>query len=282
MITGKTKVVGVIGNPIEHSLSPPMHNNAYKQLDMDYVYVAFKIEQEDISKLIESAKTLGIAGLNVTIPYKTDIIKYLDEVDEVARQINAVNTISFKNGIARGYNTDGIGAVKSIEKYTPVKDKNVLVLGAGGASKAITFTLINHNIKKLIIANRSKKNALDLIDNLRRQCDFDDIEYVDINDADSRLDEVDIIINTTPIGMYPNVDVEAPIKTDKITDKHIVMDIIYNPLETRLLKEAKSNGAMTIAGTNMLINQGITAFEIFTGKTPSYESFEEALLGQLK
>jgi shikimate dehydrogenase len=282
MITGKTKVVGVIGNPIEHSLSPPMHNNAYKQLDMDYVYVAFKIEQEDISKLIESAKTLGIVGLNVTIPYKTDIIKYLDEVDEVARQINAVNTISFKNGIARGYNTDGIGAVKSIEKYTPVKDKNVLVLGAGGASKAITFTLINHNIKKLIIANRSKKNALDLIDNLRRQCDFDDIEYVDINDADSRLDEVDIIINTTPIGMYPNVDVEAPIKTDKITDKHIVMDIIYNPLETRLLKEAKSNGAMTIAGTNMLINQGITAFEIFTGKTPSYESFEEALLGQLK
>jgi shikimate dehydrogenase len=259
-----------------------MHNNAYKQLDMDYVYVAFKIEQEDISKLIESAKTLGIVGLNVTIPYKTDIIKYLDEVDEVARQINAVNTISFKNGIARGYNTDGIGAVKSIEKYTPVKDKNILVLGAGGASKAITFTLINHNIKKLIIANRSKKNALDLIDNLRRQCDFDDIEYVDINDADSRLDEVDIIINTTPIGMYPNVDVEAPIKTDKITDKHIVMDIIYNPLETRLLKEAKSNGAMTIAGTNMLINQGITAFEIFTGKTPSYESFEEALLGQLK
>jgi shikimate dehydrogenase len=282
MITGKTKVVGVIGNPIEHSLSPPMHNNAYKQLDMDYVYVAFKIEQEDISKLIESAKTLGIVGLNVTIPYKTDIIKYLDEVDEVARQINAVNTISFKNVIARGYNTDGIEAVKSIEKYTPVKDKNVLVLGAGGASKAITFTLINHNIKKLIIANRSKKNALDLIDNLRRQCDFDDIEYVDINDADSRLDEVDIIINTTPIGMYPNVDVEAPIKTDKITDKHIVMDIIYNPLETRLLKEAKSNGAMTIAGTNMLINQGITAFEIFTGKTPSYESFEEALLGQLK
>ena len=281
MITGKTKVAGVIGNPIEHSLSPPMHNAAYKQLKMDYVYVAFRIEKEDLPKVIESAKTMGLVGLNVTIPYKTDIIEYLDEIDETARQINAVNTISFKNGVAKGYNTDGTGAIKSIEKYTTVKSRNVLVLGAGGASKAITFTLINHGINRLIIANRSKDNAFQLIDNLKRQTGFEDISYIEIAEADRILDDVDIIINTTPIGMYPNVDVDTPIRTDKINESHVVMDVIYNPLETKLLKEAKDNGATTVSGTNMLINQGITAFEIFTGRTPTYESFEKALLDQL-
>ena len=282
MITGKTKVAAVIGNPIEHSLSPPMHNAAYKQMGMDYVYVAFKIEKDNLSHLIESAKTMGLVGLNVTIPYKTDIIEYLDEVDDTARRINAVNTIRFKDGMAKGYNTDGTGAVKSIEKYTELKNKKVLVLGAGGASKAITFTLLNHGINSLTIANRSRDNAIQLIDNLKKQTGFDKINYVDIEQADTILDSVDIIINTTPIGMYPNVDADTPIKTEKINENHVVMDIIYNPLETKLLKNAKDNGATTISGTNMLINQGITAFEIFTGKTPSYESFEKALLEQLK
>ena len=282
MITGKTKVVAVIGNPIEHSLSPPMHNAAYKQMGMDYVYVAFKIEKDNLSHLIESAKTMGLVGLNVTIPYKTDIIEYLDEVDDTARRINAVNTIRFKDGMAKGYNTDGTGAVKSIEKYTDLKDKNVLVLGAGGASKAITFTLLNHGINSLTIANRSRDNAIQLIDNLKKQTGFDKINYVAIEQADTILEDVDIIINTTPIGMYPNVDADTPIKTEKINENHVVMDIIYNPLETKLLKNAKDNGATTISGTNMLINQGITAFEIFTDRTPSYESFEKALLEQLK
>lgn len=282
MITGKTKVVAVIGNPIEHSLSPPMHNAAYKQMGMDYVYVAFKIEKDNLSHLIESAKTMGLVGLNVTIPYKTDIIEYLDEVDDTARRINAVNTIRFNDGIAKGYNTDGTGAVKSIEKYTELKNKKVLVLGAGGASKAITFTLLNHGINSLTIANRSRDNAIQLIDNLKKQTGFDQISYVDIEKADTILEDVDIIINTTPIGMYPNVDADTPIKTEKINENHVVMDIIYNPLETKLLKNATDNGATTISGTNMLINQGITAFEIFTDRTPSYESFEKALLEQLK
>ncbi|RAP54217.1 MAG: shikimate dehydrogenase [Methanosphaera sp. rholeuAM130] len=282
MITGKTNVIGVIGNPIEHSLSPPMHNAAYDEMDMDYVYVAFRIEKEDISKLIESAKVMNIRGLNVTIPYKTDVIEYLDEVDETARRINAVNTISFKDKVAKGYNTDGTGAVKSIEKYTTLEAKNVLVLGAGGASKAITFTLINNNINKLTIANRSRENACKLIDNLKRECNFDNIEFIPIGEAGDILGDVDIIINTTPIGMYPNVDVDTPIETGNINENHVVMDIIYNPLETKLLRQARKNGATTISGTNMLINQGITAFEIFTGKTPSYESFEKALLEQLK
>lgn len=282
MITGKTKVVGVIGHPIEHSMSPPMHNNAFKELNMDYVYVAFHVLPENIEKLIESCKTLDIKGLNVTIPHKTSVIPFLDEIDPTAKKIGAVNTIQFKNGIAKGFNTDGIGAIKSIQEYTTLKGKNVLIIGAGGASKAISFTLINENINSLVIANRSKENACNLIENIRMQCDFEEISYVDIKDASELIDDVDIIINTTPIGMYPKHEVEPPIKTDKINEKHIVMDVIYNPLETVLLKEARLNGATTINGTSMLINQGLESFKIFTGCKVSYKSFEEALMGQLK
>lgn len=282
MITGKTKVVGVIGHPIEHSMSPPMHNNAFKELNMDYVYVAFHVLPENIKKLIESCKTLDIKGLNVTIPHKTSVIPFLDEIDPTAKKIGAVNTIQFKNGIAKGFNTDGIGAIKSIQEYTTLKGKNILIIGAGGASKAISFTLINENINSLVIANRSKENACNLIENIRMQCDFEEISYVDIKDSSELIDDVDIIINTTPIGMYPKHEVEPPIKTDKINEKHIVMDVIYNPLETVLLKEARLNGATTINGTSMLINQGLESFEIFTACKASYKSFEEALMEQLK
>ncbi len=282
MITGKTKVVGVIGHPIEHSMSPPMHNNAFKKLGMDYVYVAFHVLPGDIEKLMDSCKTLDIKGLNVTIPHKTRVIPFLDEIDPTAEKIGAVNTIQFRDGRAKGYNTDGLGAVKSLQKYTSLEAKNVLIIGAGGASKAISFTLINENINSLVIANRSKDNAFNLIENIKKYTDFENISYIDIKDTCEIMDDVDIIINTTPIGMYPKHDVDAPIKTDKINERHVVMDIIYNPLETVFLRESRLNGAKTINGTSMLINQGLVSFEIFTGCEASYESFEEALLKQLK
>lgn len=282
MITGKTLITGVIGHPLEHSFSPPMHNNAYKLLDMDYKYVPFHVKPENIKNVITAAKTMNIKGLNVTIPHKTTIIPYLDEIDEVAGKIGAVNTISFKDNIAKGYNTDGLGAIKSIQKYTSLKGKNVLVVGAGGASKAITFTLLNEGINTLTIANRSKDNAQQLINNLKNNTDFMNISYQPINETNKIISEMDIIINTTPIGMYPNVNVNPPIKTDKIVAEHTVMDIIYNPLETELLKQAKLRQAQTISGTHMLVNQGIEAFKIFTGITPTYESFEKPLLEHLQ
>lgn len=277
MITGKTKVMGVIGHPIEHSMSPPMHNNACRELGLDYVYVAFHVLPEDIESLIKSAKTLDIQGLNVTIPHKTSVIPYLDEIDETARRIGAVNTIQFRDKIAKGYNTDGIGAVRSIQEHTTLKDKNVLIIGAGGASRAISFTLVDENIQSLIIANRSEDNAQKLIDNLRNETNFENITYSEIGSVDEVIKDVDIIINTTPIGMYPNHMAEPPISTGEISKKHVVMDIIYNPRETQLLRKARENGAKTVNGTSMLINQGIVSFEIFTDKTPSYESFEKGL-----
>lgn len=281
MITGKTRIIGVIGHPIEHSMSPPMHNNAYEELNMDYVYVAFNVLPENIDTLIQSCKTMGITGLNVTIPHKTTIIPYLDEIDQTAQKIGAVNTIQFKNGIAKGFNTDGIGAIKSLQAHTSLEGKNVLIIGAGGASKAISFTLLNENINSLIIANRSKENANDLIENIKNQSNFENISYIDLEKCDEFIEDVDIIINTTPIGMYPKHEVQPPIKTDKINEKHVVMDIIYNPLETKLLEKSRINGATTINGTSMLINQGLASFKIFTGCEASYESFEEALLNIL-
>ncbi|WP_303234781.1 shikimate dehydrogenase [Methanosphaera cuniculi] len=277
MITGKTKLTGVIGHPIKHSFSPPMHNTAYKKMNMDYVYVPFHILPENIDNLITSAKTMNIQGLNVTIPYKTTIIPQLDEIDEIAQKIGAVNTIQFKNGKAKGYNTDGIGAIKSLKKYTDLEDKNVLILGAGGASKAITFTLTYENPQNITIANRTQQNADTLIENIKKQTPYTNISYIPIQNTDEIIDDIDIIINTTPIGMTPNID-ECPINTDKINQKHTVMDIIYNPLETKLLKKAKQQKAQTIPGTHMLVNQGIEAFKIFTNQTPKYEYFEKPLL----
>jgi shikimate dehydrogenase len=281
MITGKTKVVGVIGNPIEHSMSPPMHNNAFKELNMDYVYVAFPVLPENIGELIRAAKTLNIVGLNVTIPHKTTIIPYLDEIDETAQKIGAVNTIRFKNGIAKGYNTDGLGAIRSIQEHISLKDKKVLIIGAGGAAKAISFSLINEQIEALIIANRTEENAYKLIENLKEQSNFNKIAYSTVEDASEKIKDVDLIINTTPIGMFPNCNVKPPIKTENITDRHVVMDIIYNPLETQLLKQAKQKGATIINGTSMLINQGLESFKIFTGCSATYESFEKMLLEKL-
>jgi shikimate dehydrogenase len=281
MITGKTKVVGVIGNPIEHSMSPPMHNNAFKELNMDYVYVAFPVLPENIGELIRAAKTLNIVGLNVTIPHKTTIIPYLDEIDETAQKIGAVNTIRFKNGIAKGYNTDGLGAIRSIQEHISLKDKKVLIIGAGGAAKAISFSLINEQIEALIIANRTEENAYKLIENLQEQSNFNKIAYSTVEDASEKIKDVDLIINTTPIGMFPNCNVKPPIKTENITDRHVVMDIIYNPLETQLLKQAKQKGATIINGTSMLINQGLESFKIFTGCSATYESFEKMLLEKL-
>ncbi|MDO5852414.1 MAG: shikimate dehydrogenase [Methanobacteriaceae archaeon] len=277
MITGKTKITGIIGNPIEHSMSPPMHNNAYKQLNLDYKYVPFLVKKENLKYVIQSSKTLNIKGLNVTIPYKTDIIPYLDEIDPLAEKINAVNTLEFNGNKVKGYNTDATGALKSLKDYTSITNKNILILGSGGASKAIAYQLAEEKPEQLIIANRTENNAQKIIKNIKENTSVP-IHYQTIKTAENTLENQDIIINTTPIGMYPNQYTKPVINTKNILSNHTVMDIVYNPIKTRLLKEAEKKGAIIIPGTNMLINQGLESFKIFTKKTTSYESFEKPLL----
>lgn len=276
MITGKTKLTGLIGDPIEHTLSPYMHNAGFKYFNLDYVYVPFEVKKEHLQKAIYGSRSLGINGLNVTIPHKIEVIKYLDVLEENAELIGAVNTIKFDDEI-KGYNTDGLGAVRGIEELIPVKNKKVIVLGAGGASRAISFQILLHGAGKVIIANRTIEKAYNLRENLINKLDSE-VGAVGLgNEFKEELKDTDILINTTPIGMYPNINQESLVTSEMMHEGLIVNDIIYNPLETGLLREARLAGAQTISGLKMLIYQGIESFKIWTGREPPVEIFEEAI-----
>lgn len=277
MITGKTNVVGVIGDPVEHSLSPPMHNAAFKHLKMDYVYVPYHVKKNGLSDAIAGAKSLNIKGLNVTIPHKTEVIKYLDSLDKSAELIGAVNTIKFKEWHAKGYNTDGIGAVRAIEEVSSVKDKKVVILGAGGAARAISFQIIMDGAESIVIANRTLDNAVQLQEDLVEKLNAD-VRSIDLGEKlESELSNADILINTTPIGMYPHVNQEPLVKAELMHEDLVVKDCVYNPLQTGLIKEAEKCNAKIVSGLKMLIYQGMESFRIWTGITPPLKVFESAL-----
>lgn len=277
MITGKTNVVGLIGNPVEHSLSPLMHNAAFKHLDLNYVYVPFLVQEDSLESAIKGAKSLNIKGLNVTIPHKTGVIKHLDSLDKVAELIGAVNTIKFDNDHAKGFNTDGIGAVKAIEEVCSVKNKKVIILGAGGAARAVAFQILMEGAESLIIANRTSENAFNLQKDLVEKLNAD-VRTVGFDEQlENEISDTDILINTTPIGMYPNVDQEPLVKATMMHENLIVNDLVYNPLKTCLLKECEKAGVPAISGIKMLIYQGMEAFKIWTGIYPPVEIFENAI-----
>lgn len=277
MITGKTNVVGIIGDPVEHSLSPPMHNAAFKHMGLDYVYVPFHVHADKLDKAIAGAKSMNIKGLNVTIPHKTEVIKYLDSLDKSAELIGAVNTVKFDDEHAKGYNTDGIGSVKAIEEISSIKNKKVVVLGAGGAARAISFQMLIDGAESLVIANRTPENALKLQKDIIQKLNAD-VKSTDLGEElKNELSDADILINTTPIGMYPNVDQEPLVKAEMMCEDLICNDIVYNPLKTGFLKEAEKAGAKTISGIKMLIYQGMESFKIWTGVYPPLEIFENAI-----
>ncbi|MBI5681124.1 MAG: shikimate dehydrogenase [Methanobacterium sp.] len=277
MITGKTNVVGIIGNPVEHSMSPIMHNAAFKYLNMDYVYIPFLVDKNRLSTAIMGAKSLNIKGLNVTIPHKTDVIKYLDSLDTAAELIGAVNTIKFTGDHAKGYNTDGIGAVNAIEEIKSVKNKKIVVLGAGGAARAVSFQILLNGADKLVIANRTPENALDLQKDIIEKLDGN-VECIGLGKKlENHLLNADILINTTPIGMYPNIDQEPLVKSNMMHENLVVNDLVYNPLKTGLLVEAQKAGAIPLSGIKMLIYQGMASFKIWTDINPPFDVFKKAL-----
>ena len=272
-IKGSTNIVGLIGHPVEHSFSPPMHNAAFEKLNMDYAYVAFDVNPNDLESAINGAEALNIKGFNVTIPHKIEVMNYLNEIDEVAQLIGAVNTIDFKN--LKGYNTDGIGAVRAIEEVTTIKNKNVLIAGAGGASRAISFYIAKYGASNLKILNRNIDKAQKLACDVSNSGLIDNVSSDSISNMD--LSDVDILINTTPVGMHPNVD-DTPIA--QACDMHgdlIVFDAVYNPNETGLLRQAIEAGAKPVYGIKMLLYQGAESFEIWTGKKAPVDVMHEAL-----
>ncbi|WP_406537513.1 shikimate dehydrogenase [Methanobrevibacter sp.] len=274
-IKGSTNIVGLIGHPVEHSFSPPMHNAAFDELGMDYAYVAFDVNPKNLQSAIEGAKSLNIRGFNVTIPHKIEVMQFLDEIDEVASLIGAVNTIDFKN--LKGYNTDGIGAVKAIEEVSSIKNKNVVVAGAGGASRAISFYLAKYGAESLTILNRNVDKAQGLAGDVSDSGLINDVNAGSISEIGRYLVNADILVDTTPIGMHPNID-DAPIAL--VGDMHedlVVFDAVYNPNETVLLKEAIKAGAKPVYGIKMLLYQGAESFRIWTGRDAPVDAMENAL-----
>lgn len=274
-IKGSTNIVGLIGHPVEHSFSPPMHNAAFGALGMDYAYVAFDVDPLNLKSAIEGAKSLNIKGFNVTIPHKIEVMKHLDDIDDVAGLIGAVNTIDFKN--MKGYNTDGIGAVKAIEEVTSIKDKNVVVVGAGGASRAISFYIAKYGAETLTILNRNVEKADSLAGDVLDSDLIGDVKSDSISEIRSYIDDADILIDTTPVGMHPNVDAEPIVVAEDMHENLAVFDAVYNPNETVLIKEALKAGAKPVYGIKMLLYQGVESFKIWTGREPPVDVMEDAL-----
>ena len=289
MIDRKTRILGVIGDPIEHTFSPAMHNAGLNALNFNYIYLPFHVKADRLSAAIEGAKSLGIQGLNVTIPHKQNIIGSLDEIDAVAEMIGAVNTVQFNyNGdevLTKGFNTDGYGCVRAIEEKAPVKDKKVTITGAGGASRAVAFQIANSGISELSLLNRNVNKAKSLANDLKanlKAIGIDiNINAYDLDDLKRELDSSDIFIDTTPIGMYPNVDDKSIAGADMLHEDLVVNDIVYTPMETSLIKEAKKANAEVVYGYKMLLYQGIRSFEIWLGQEAPVDVMEKALLDVL-
>lgn len=273
------QLYGVIGCPIHHSLSPVMHNDAFQTLSIDAHYHAFHVEKEALPAAIEGMRALGIAGMNVTIPHKTAVIPLLDEVDDMAKRIGAVNTIVRENDCLIGYNTDGPGFVRALveETNTTIQGKRILLIGAGGAARGIYFSLATAQAAQIDICNRTKEKAEQLIE--ESDISVNGRAY-SLTEAEARLSQYDIIINTTSVGLSPNVDA-MPLSLDYLSERTIVSDIIYNPLETKWLKEARKKGAIVQNGVGMFVYQGALAFEKWTGVFPDVERMKQVVIQQL-
>lgn len=259
------KIYGVIGDPIAHSISPAIQNDAFTHQELDCIYHPFHITPENLSDAVKGMKAIGIAGFNITIPHKTAIIPYLDEVDELAATIGAVNTVSYQDGKYIGYNTDAMGFYKALsDQISNLTEKKILVIGAGGAARAIYFTLLSHGAISVDITNRTLEKAEALI----ADCPFEkQSAALTLLQAEEKLADYDVIIQTTSAGMSPHLDA-MPFSIRNLSEGSFVSDIIYNPLETKLLKEAKQKGADVQNGLDMLVYQAALAFQIWTGITP--------------
>ena len=264
-----TKIYGVLGNPIGHSLSPVMHNAAFKAAGVNALYAAF--ESSDLKRSIVGMRALGICGMSVTIPFKTSVIPCLDELDSLAERIGAVNTIVNKSGRLKGYNTDGLGAMKALEAKIDLAGKRCVLVGAGGAARGIGF-MARESGMALVVANRSVDRGRALAAFLK--CRFIPLERI-------RETKTDVLIQTTPVGMFPHENA-SPVPDDMLQEGMTVMDAIYNPLETRLLKSARAKGCNTISGLEMFIHQGAEQFRLWTGLDPDVDLMRSTVKNALE
>jgi len=279
-ISGKTQVYAVIGDPIEHSLSPVIQNAAFNALNMNCVYTAFRVKNSDVANTLTGMRALGIMGLNVTMPHKETVIAYLDWIDDTAKFLKSVNTIHHKDGKLLGYSTDGTGTLRALkENGSDPQGKKVVILGAGGAARAITYSLIQE-ADELVVLNRTVSKAKELAEALKRKFNKKiSIGSLSSNDIKEKISDSDILLNTTSVGMKPNIN-QSLISPDNLKSDMTIMDIVYNPYETQLVKDAKVAGVKVVSGLEMLIYQGAAAFEIWTGQQAPVQVMRKAILEQ--
>ncbi len=264
----RTELYCVLGDPIGHSLSPAMHNRAFRHHGLNAVYLAFRVT--DLPAVIAGIRSLDIKGASITLPHKTRVMELLDTIDPTAADIGAVNTIINKNGQLIGKNSDSTGATDALLTQTAIEDKTVLIIGAGGAARAIGFGIRKCG-GQVTITNRSEAAGSRLAT---------DLESAFLPPGKLAAKRFDILINTTPVGMHPQIEA-SPIPHDILRPELVVMDIVYNPLETRLLKAAARVGCKTVDGLTMFVNQGARQFEWWTGAKAPVAEMRQAVLENL-
>jgi len=268
-INGATEIYGIIGNPVSHSLSPVMHNSAFAALGLNKVYVAFPAT--DAAKALAGCRALGVRGLSVTIPHKETVLSHIDSIDPLAEKIGAVNTLVFsEENKIHGLNTDWIGANRALAEKLDLQGKTILLLGAGGSAKAIGFGLLEAGAR-VILASRTEGRVKTLAAILA--CD-----WIHLNEIDTV--EADCLVNATSVGMRP-LENASLVPAGSLGKFPLVMDIVYAPLETRLLREAKSAGCEVIKGLSMLLYQGVAQFEAWTGQEAPVAVMRAALMDMI-
>jgi len=278
-ITGKTQICGVIGDPIAHTMSPAIHNAAFSELGLNYVYLPFHVEPDSLEVAIKGMRALNIKGLNVTIPHKVSVIPFLDELDDLTQKIGAVNTIVNSNGKLKGYNTDATGFLQTLaDNNIDIKGKRLVVLGAGGASRAISMSLAEKGASITILNRLLELDwALELASHISNLFEIE-VKALELtgNNLRNALAEADILVNTTSVGMHPYT-ASSPVDADLLRPDLVVFDAVYNPVKTRLLADAEAAGARTISGIDMLVWQGAHAFEKWTGQKAPVEVMKQQL-----
>ncbi len=281
MISGKTKVCAIIGNPVEHSVSPAMHNAAFAKLGLDYIYVPFLVKPEQLQKAVEGLWALNVVGFNITIPHKVTVLPLMDVVDPLAQKIGAVNTVVNDNGKMTGYNTDAEGFYRALrENGIKPDNKKITILGAGGASRAISYFLAKNGAGLTILNRKEHLFNAESIAALIKKDLGSDVKVMEIETLAAGLKNTDILVNATSIGMSPYAG-KSIVPADLLRNIPVVIDVVYNPLETRLLKEAKAAGAQTISGLDMLVWQGALAFEKWTGQKAPIEIMKQVAVRML-
>ncbi|MDH4163180.1 MAG: shikimate dehydrogenase [Nitrospirota bacterium] len=280
MISGKTAIYGIFGHPVEHTFSPGMHNSAFRKLGLNACYVPFAVRPESLGDAARSIIPLGLRGLNITVPHKQNVIPYLDELTEDAKLIGAVNTIEVKGGRLIGHNTDGRGFIRSLRLETGIspKGKSVLILGAGGASRAVSFSLALAGARNIALYDVDRKKANALAKDIRSRAGAA-CSAVDRDSLSEAAYGAHIIVNATPLGLKKGDPL--PLPREVINKTHLVCDLVYNPARTALLKTAATRGASTLQGIGMLLYQGVIAFEIWTGMKAPVGTMHAALKLQM-